>query len=282
MTWKTLNTLKGDGRMMKPVLTPYDLGDGVVAFSTTRKGGCSEGLYASMNVNAFCGDSADAVRANREALADSLGITPERLIIPHQVHGTELRQIGPEFFSLPEDVKRMLLEGIDGVLTAMPGTCVGVSTADCIPVLLHDPVRHAVAAVHAGWRGTLQRIVQKMVAELRAAFLTDPATLEAVIGPGISLARFEVGDEVYAQFAEAGFDMDRIAQRTDKWHIDLPACNRMLLEEAGLASDHIRMSDVCTYDNADLYFSARRLGVETGRIYTGILLNESTSKNEFQ
>ena len=259
--------------MMKPVLTHYPLPDGAVAFSTTRKGGRSEGNYASFNINAYCGDDPEVIRANRNALAAELNIAAERLIIPHQVHGTELRLIGPEFFGLREEIKSMLLEGVDGVLTSMSDVCVGVSTADCIPVLLFDPAHHAVAAVHAGWRGTLQRIVLKSVAEMRAAYLTDPADLHAVVGPGISQEHFEVGDEVYEQFSEAGFAMEQIAQRTDKWHINLPECNRIQLLQAGVAADRILMTNVCTFAHADEYFSARRLGVDSGRIYTGILLH---------
>lgn len=261
--------------MVKPVLAYYSLGNGAVAFSSTRKGGRSEGRYASFNVNAFCGDSPDAVRRNRKALADELEIPADHLIIPHQVHGTELRQIGPEFFGLRGSTQRLLLEGVDGVLTAMSGVCIGVSTADCIPLLLYEPIHHVAAAVHAGWRGTVQRIARKAVAEMRAAFLTRPEDLRAVIGPGISRAHFEVGDEVYEQFSAADFDMERIADRRDKWHIDLPECNRMQLTEAGVAADNIRMTAVCTYARADEYFSARRLGVDSGRIYTGILLKQN-------
>ncbi len=259
--------------MTDPRLHYYDLGDEVVAFSTTRHGGCSEGPYASMNVNAYCGDNAAHVASNREVLCHTLSLpSADRLIIPHQTHGIEIRQVGSELFSLPEGVRQMVLEGVDGVMTRLDGVCVGVSTADCIPVLLYDTEHRAVCAVHAGWRGTVARIVQKAVAEMRAAFGTRPQALRAVIGPGISMKNFEVGDEVYAAFESAGFDMAAVAERQEKWHIDLPACNRLQLEAAGVAPDHITLSGICTYDNADDWFSARRLGKESGRIYTGILL----------
>ncbi len=259
--------------MTDPQLRYYDLSDEVVAFSTTRHGGCSEGEYASMNVNAYCGDSADHVESNRNALCRTLSLaSTERLIIPHQTHGIEIRQVGSELFSLPEAVRQMVLEGVDGVMTRLEGVCVGVSTADCIPVLLYDTEHRAVCAVHAGWRGTVARIVQKAIAEMRAAFGTRPQALRAVIGPGISMKNFEVGDEVYEAFISAGFDMEAIAERQEKWHIDLPACNRLQLEAAGIAPDHIILSNICTYDHSDDWFSARRQGTESGRIYTGILL----------
>ena len=101
---------------------------------------------------------------------------------------------------------------------------------------------------------------------------THPEQLKAVIGPGISLQNFEVGQDVYDQFAQGNFDMDAIAKMYDKWHINLPLCNQLQLEESGIPSENILHSDVCTYDRVDDFFSARRLGVNSGRIFTGIML----------
>ncbi len=271
-----------------PVLTYYNMSDGVVAFSTTRHGGVSEGNYASLNVNEYCGDNAEHVAANRQLLAAELKVDTNRIIIPRQTHGVETRIIGSEFLALPENVKRMLLEGVDAVMTNVKGVCIGVSTADCIPVLLYDEEHHAAAAIHAGWRGTQARIVHKAVLEMRMAYNTDPAKLKVVVGPGISIENFEVGDEVYEAFEQAAFDMDAIAEERikrnpdaddpakrfeKKWHINLPLANKMMLMHTGVKEENIQMSDICTYDNASDYFSARRLGVESGRIYTGIILN---------
>ena len=142
-----------------PQLKTYDMGDGIVAFSTTRHGGVSTGTsYASFNINPFCGDDPAHVAANRELLCKELGIDSRHLILPHQTHGVDTRIISDEFCALPDNVRQMVLEGVDAVMTNVPGVCVGVSTADCIPVLLHDPKHRAVCAVHAGWRGTLARI----------------------------------------------------------------------------------------------------------------------------
>lgn len=268
----------------------YDMSPEVVAFSTTRHGGVSEGAYASMNVNEYCGDTAEHVAANRRLLAARLGIEPEAILMPHQTHGVETRIISGEFMTLPENVRRMQLEGVDAVMTDVCGLCIGVSTADCIPVILYDPEHHAAAAVHAGWRGTLARIAHKAVMEMRLAYKTDPAKLKAVIGPGISRKNFEVGDEVYEAFEQAAFDMNAIAeehikrnpeaadpakQLEKKWHIDLPLANRQMLTHVGLADENIQTVGVCTYDNTGDYFSARRLGVESGRIYTGIIIKKA-------
>lgn len=259
--------------MSEPRITLYNLGSGITAFSTTRHGGVSQGRYASLNVNAYCGDDPTAVSTNRQSLCDKLGLeSPDRLIIPHQTHSIEIRHIGKEYLTLSAEVRQMIIDGVDGVMTDQPGICMGVSTADCIPLLLYDTAHRAVCAVHAGWRGTIARIAQKAIAEMRAAYGTRPGELLAVIGPGISRRHFEVGDEVYGAFEAAGFDMTRIAERYDKWHIDLPACNRLQLEAAGVVSDHITDTGICTYSQADEYFSARRLGTDSGRIYTGIII----------
>lgn len=250
--------------MISPQLTYYDMGTGVTAFSTTRQGGCSTGNYAAFNINGYCGDDEVHIAANKVALCGLLGIDSNRLVMPHQVHDCVVRRIdGPQ---------QGVIEGVDAVMTDVPQLCIGVSTADCIPVLLYDSTHRAVSAVHAGWRGTVLRIVQKAVEAMCHAYGTAPADLQAVIGPGISLDSFEVGDEVYDQFLSAGFDMQPISRREAKWHIDLPMCNRLQLMEAGVPADHIQMTNICTYQQYDRYFSARRLGIQSGRIYTGILI----------
>lgn len=250
--------------MISPQLTYYNMGTGVTAFSTTRQGGCSTGNYAAFNINGYCGDDEVHIAANKVALCSLLGIDSNRLVMPHQVHDCVVRRIdGPQ---------QGVIEGVDAVMTDVPQLCIGVSTADCIPVLLYDSIHRAVSAVHAGWRGTVLRIVQKAVEAMRDTYGTAPADLQAVIGPGISLDSFEVGDEVYNQFLSAGFDMQPISRRDAKWHIDLPMCNRLQLMEAGIPADHIQMTNICTYQQYDRYFSARRLGIQSGRIYTGILI----------
>ena len=275
--------------MNLPVLHSYLIGDGVVAFSTTRQGGVSEGNYATFNINHYCGDDEKAISINRSALCNLLHITDEQLVYPHQTHQTEVRAITPSFYELTNDERNAFLEGVDVVMTDLPGVCIGVSTADCIPVLLYDEAHHAVAAVHAGWRGTVARIVKKTVEQLQEVYHTHPQQLRAVIGPGISLRNFEVGDEVYDAFLQADFPMDKMAKQYPvsasmkkehsssgslRWHLDLPECNRLQLIDCGLEKEQIQLSGICTYDRCDEFFSARRLGINSGRIFTGILLKK--------
>lgn len=258
--------------MTTPRLTYFPLDHDVVAFSSTRHGGVSCASYSSFNITHYCGDSPQAVGENKSRLASVLHIPAGRIVLPRQTHGTEIRIVDEHFFTLSEQEQKTVLEGVDGVLTHLPRTCIGVSTADCIPVLLYDHVHHVVAAVHAGWRGTVRRIVVKAVEAMTQAYGTASPDLHAVVGPGISLESFEVGDEVYCEFAGQGFDMSAIAKREEKWHIDLPECNRLQLVQAGVKAENILMSGICTYQQSTDYFSARRLGIASGRIYTGIMM----------
>jgi len=260
--------------MPVPELTYYNIGRDVLAFSTTRRGGCSSGAYESFNINAFCGDEDSNIEKNRTALCQFLNIDATRLIIPHQIHETVIREVSPSYFSLSDAEKADFLEGVDAVMTDMQGICVGVSTADCIPVLLYDEPHHAIAAIHAGWRGTVKRIVEHAIAAMHETYQTDAIHLKSVIGPGISMESFEVGDEVFDAFSQAGFDMEKISCKSDKWHINLPECNRLQLINQGIPESSIVASNVCTYKNVSDYFSARRLGIKSGRIYTGILLKK--------
>ena len=278
------------------MIKEYNIASDVMAFSTTRQGGVSQGNYGEFNINEFCGDNPECVEANRKALAHELGVEENLILIPHQVHGVEVRQIAGEFLSMPENIRKMVLEGVDAIMTNLKNVCVGVSTADCIPVLLYDEEHHAVAAIHAGWRGTLARIVHKTIQEMAFTYHTDPKKLKAVIGPGISLDNFEVGDVVYEAFEQAAFPMEEIAEQRPnaafsvdpaererlaaegnivqplKWHINLPLCNKQILLHCGVAEENIQDCGICTFAHSDEYFSARKLGIESGRIFTGILL----------
>jgi len=262
--------------MQKPQLLKYSL-DGVRAFSTTRHGGISHGNYGEFNINTYCGDDTDCTAENRRLLCHELGIEPQHMVMPHQVHGAEIRQIGREFFSLPSDIQAMLLDGVDALTTNLDGVCIGVSTADCLPILLYDAEHHAISAVHAGWRGTLQAITKKAVDWMRASYDTHPELLHAIIGPGISLDNFEVGNEVYSQFVQAQcFDLSTAAKLYGtKWHIDLVDCNRQLLTTCGVSD--VQACGICTYERVNDFFSARRLGKESGRIFTGIMLGNHAS-----
>lgn len=247
----------------------------IFCFSTTRHKGFSSGSYASFNCNHYCGDNPADVEKNKELLISILPQKPDDIILPHQVHGTSILDINKDFLFLGKKERDSILEGVDAVTTNVPGLCLCISTADCIPVLLYDCRNKAIAAIHAGWRGTVERIVEKTLFRMCMIYGTNPEDVRAVIGPGISLLSFEVGNEVYRAFASAGFDMNVIARKYDKWHIDLWEANRLQLVSKGVKASNIEVCGICTYINHEDFFSARRLGINSGRIITGIVLNRN-------
>jgi YfiH family protein len=261
---------------IRPQLHYYNIGTRVVAFSTTRHGGVGQGHYACFNVNHYCGDTAEAVGQNRHALCELLGIGEQRLIYPHQTHHTRICAIDKAFLQLSEAERAQRLEGIDALSTREKGVCIGVSTADCIPVLLYDEEHGAVAAIHAGWRGTVGRIAEHTV-QAMCRLGAKPQDIHATMGASICADCFEVGDEVPEAFAQAGFDMADIMQRnaaTGKAHIDLSRANRQVLMAAGIPADHITLPVACSRCQSDRYFSARRLGINSGRTFTAIIKHQ--------
>ena len=186
---------------------------------------------------------------------ESLQIPATSIMIPRQTHSTNVCWVDT-FGEVPDT---------DAVITDKPGLCIAVKTADCIPVLLFDQRQHRIAAIHAGWRGTVGRIVEKTLQQMQSR----AEDISAIIGPGISLESFEVADEVYEQFLQAGFPMQRLAKRYAKWHINLKDANRWLLESNGITN--IQVSDIDTLTTPDFY-SARRDTINTGRNINGIMI----------
>lgn len=259
---------------ISPVLTYYDIGLEVTAFSTTRYGGCSTGNYASFNINEYCGDDISCVRRNRAALCELLGIQDSNLIYPHQTHGVEVEIITADFLNSPAEYQKRCLDGVDALITSERGVCIAVSTADCVPILLYDDAHKVVAAVHSGWRGTAKKNVVGVIAQLQKSFGCKPSGLKVVMGPAISRDTFEVGQEVYDCFADNGFPMRDIADRKrERWYVDLKEANRWLLMQSGVLSPNISISDICTYRQSEEYFSARKLSIQSGRILTGIMMS---------
>lgn len=253
-------------------LLEYNIGEGVRAFSTLREGGVGTGAYAGFNITHYCGDEEKAVQQNRMLLCNELGISDKRLLLPRQTHGCDIVHINDSFMSLTAEEQKTMLHAKDAVITAQRRLCIGVSTADCVPILLYDAANGVIAAIHAGWRGTVAHIAEKCVAEMIERYSCMPADIRAIIGPSISLETFEVGDEVYDIFA-AAFRMEHIACKIEgKWHIDLWEANRRQLLATGVPATAIEVCGICTYSQYSDFFSARRLGINSGRIFNGIML----------
>jgi YfiH family protein len=254
----------------------HNLHTQVTAFSTTRNGGVSKGDYASMNCTPYTGDDLEAVQRNQQLLCTALHIEKEQLIIPYQTHSVNALVIDKEFLQQNAEKRNEQLQNIDALITQEKGVCLCVSTADCTPILLYDRKRQVIAAIHAGWRGSVNYIVRKTLEQMNRLYNTQGEDIFAAIGPCIGFDAFEVGDEVYDAFKQNDFPMEYISgwkPETHKWHIDLQMANSVQLIDFGVPTEQIDICDICTFTHYEKFFSARRLGIKSGRILSGIFMN---------
>ena len=253
------------------------------AFSTTRHGGCGTGTYASMNCTPYVGDDHSVVERNQHLLKDALPYKPEMMVLPWQTHGVQIRVVDSAYVNATSNERYSMLQGIDALLTDCLGVCLCISTADCVPILLLDVRHHAIAAVHAGWRGTVSGILPAVLRQMQVSYGTSGEDVFAYIGPCISQAAFEVGEEVVEAFRKANFPVGQISVQNNisgKSHIDLVEANRQLLLHFGVPLQHIYACGICSYTCSKDFFSARRLGKWSGRMLTGIMLLGCLDKHE--
>ena len=222
---------------------------------TTRYGGASRGVFSTLNLAENRGDEKADVCHNYDVLAAALGLPAGGMAFTRQVHGALVRRVGPSDRRMPFDPPA---PDADGLVTDVPGLPLVIFTADCIPVLLHDPVRGAVGAVHAGWRGTVSDIAGEGVRALVREFGCDPGDIRAAIGPGISACCFETGDEVPDAVRSAlGPDAEAFIASNGKPHVDLKGVNAFLLRRAGVPAENIDVSSECTMCLCGKYWSHR-------------------------
>jgi YfiH family protein len=220
---------------------------GVDAVVTARCGGVSSGVYASLNLSLSVGDDPAAVLENRRRLAAGFGARPADFVFAGQVHGSGVRVVGQAdrgrgAFSLDDVIPAM-----DALVTSSPGVVLAILTADCVPIVLHDPVAGVLACVHAGWRGTVARVSAAAVAAMRTLG-SRPADVIAGIGPAIPAARYQVGPDVYEAVTQAFGPAPFIQPDAvpDRWRLDLWSANRFALTEAGVPAARIHTTDIPT------------------------------------
>jgi len=228
--------------------------EAIIHAFTTRTGGVSGGPFESLNLSWSRGDEKDQVEDNRRRVAKALGGV--ELVFANQVHGDTVLKVDAK----PDGVWSAG-EG-DALMTEKPGLALCAQTADCTPVLLFDPERPAIAAIHAGWRGAVKEILPKTLAAMREAYGTRPETVRAAIGPAISQAHYRVGADVLEQFEALFGDLDTglIGARDEEGGAGLDvaeACRRQLVA-AGLPEHQISVIKACTFADATRFFSSRR------------------------
>ena len=237
-------------------------GIGVPHCFTTRLGGVSQGHLSSLNMGVRRGDAPENVVRNMEILGKELGFSTDMLVSCRQIHSDTVHRVdmthtGGYFIEGASPVG-------DALITNVPGITLVVFTADCTPILLHDPVTGAVGAVHAGWRGTAMGIVAKTVNAMVEAYGCDPKNIRAAIGPNIGQCCFETDADVPDALKDAlGPEMEaHIRKSGEKYYVNLKEANALWLRRCGVFN--IEISTLCTACRQDLFWSHRKVGQHRG------------------
>lgn len=244
-----------DKKIGNLILSVSDNIDTVHAF-TTRYGGVSEGIYSSLNLRVYCDDERENIEENYKILCRALDIPFDRLVLSKQIHETNVH------IAVEDDAKGIFHVteiGRDGLITNVPNLPIIIFTADCIPVLLYDPVSRSVGAVHAGWRGTVSDIVGIAIEKMCENYGAKPENIHVSIGAGISKCCFETdGDVPEAVYDAIGENADRfVFGGGPKYHVDLKGINGYMAERRGVKPENIDISDECTMCLHDKYWSHR-------------------------
>lgn len=249
------------------------------AFST-RMGGVSEGWYSTMNFSFTRGDNREHVLENYSRMAAALGVDRGKMVLTWQTHTTNIRVVSED------DLGKGVVEDrdyrdIDGLLTNMPGVTLVTFFADCVPLYFVDPKHHAIGLAHSGWRGTVNRMGEKMIHAMKQEYGTAPEDLICCVGPSICSDCYEVGEDVADNFRDAFSkeDCEHIVLPSKsgvigKRQLDLWEANRRILMEAGVLSKNISVTDICTKCNPDKLFSHRAMGEKRGNLCAFLALKE--------
>ncbi len=236
---------------------------------STRRGGVSSGAYQGLNIGFTTEDNPDDVEENRRRFAAASGVPLAAVLT--MVHGIEVVRVNGPINSLTLG---------DACITDRVNQPMMITTADCVPVVLYDPIHKAVGLAHAGWRGTVERIAKVTVESMAQQFGSDPQQLQVGIGPSIAPCCFEVGQDVAQQFCESfanspyGKDIALFERKNGdvSRHVDLWLANLIALREAGVKAENICLSNVCSVCQEGLCFSYRRDKRITGRMASAIML----------
>lgn len=232
---------------------------------STRLGGVSEGIFASMNLSFTRGDKQEAVEQNYRNLAEAMGVSYEKMVLSDQTHTVNVRKV-TEADAGKGLVRPRDYADVDGLITNVPGLVLVTSFADCVPLYFVDPVHRAIGMSHSGWRGTVGRIGRETLQAMEREYGTRPGDVICAVGPSICQDCYEVGSDVAEKFSRAfpGHEREILKEGRPcpdggepKYQLDLWRANEIVLTEAGVLPEHISVTDLCTCCNPELLFSHR-------------------------
>ncbi len=227
---------------------------------STRIGGVSRGIYASMNLSYSRGDEREAVDENFRRIAAVFDSTPDHIVCSDQTHTTNIRRVTSGDAGKGVTREKDYTD-VDGLITDDQGLILATFYADCVPIFLADPDKRAIGLFHSGWKGTAGRMGERAIIAMREAFGTHPEHVKAAIGPSICQDCYEVGNEVASVFAGLfGSDSHLIlkpGKEEGKYQLSLWEANRRILLEAGVLPENLEVTDLCTCCNSGYLFSHR-------------------------
>ncbi len=238
---------------------------------STRLGGVSTGCFSSMNISLTRGDDPEAVKKNRELIAQAIGVEVSDFTYTNQTHTTNVAVVEAEDkgHTFPET---------DGLITDVLGICLVTSYADCVPLYFVDPVKKVIGLSHSGWRGTVGKIGKVTVQKMQEVYGCDPADILGAIGPSICQDCYEVSADVIEHFKE-NYDealwTELFYQKENgKYQLNLWKANEFVFLESGLKPEHIAVTNVCTHCNSDILFSHRTTGNDRGTLSAFLALKQ--------
>lgn len=243
---------------------------------TTRQGGCSRGIFSSLNLSFTRGDSSECVEENYRRLAEALGSRPENFVTTDQTHTTNVIRVGREDMGIGVTRPRPYTD-VDGLVTNEAGVVLSTFYADCVPMYFVDTKNRAIGMSHSGWRGTVGRMGKATLLKMQQEFGTRPQDVVAAIGPSICQDCYEVSRDVAEAFMEEfkGHEKEILIDKgNDKYQLDLWQANRIVLEESGVKPENIAVTNICTCCNPDLLFSHRASHGKRGNLGGFIYLKD--------
>lgn len=236
---------------------------------STRLGGVSKDCFASMNLSFTRGDYEADVRENFRRIAEEIGVECENLVFSQQTHTTNVRVVTEEDRGIGF-ARPLEYTDVDGLVTNVPGICLVTFYADCVPLYFVDPVKKAIGLSHSGWRGTVGKIGKMTVELMQKEYGCDPKDIIAAVGPSICQDCYEVSEDVIEKFKE-NFDENSweslfYKKENGKYQLNLWKANEWIFKEAGILSEHISVTNVCTHCNSDILYSHRKTGNKRGNL----------------
>lgn len=236
---------------------------------STRLGGVSTGCYSSMNLSFTRGDEESCVRENFRRIAEAIGVECKDMVFSRQTHTTNVRVVTEADRGMGI-MRPMEYTDVDGLVTNVPGICLVTFYADCVPLFFVDPVKQVIGLSHSGWRGTVSRIGKKTVEVMEQEYGCNPEEILAAVGPSICQDCYEVSEDVIEQFRNQ-FRKEQweelfYQKENGKYQLNLWKANEFIFMEAGIAKEHIAVTNVCTHCNSEVLYSHRTTGNDRGNL----------------